>query len=104
VDTVTIIIAIVATVLTTGVRYKRGIPNYATRRRIIVDVLNGSVIYPFALLIFSVFNPTIFKYLETSRLSVGLAGIVGVIFVIGELALSCSPERARDTAHPPDER
>lgn len=60
-DTITIVIAIIATVITTAVRYKRGISNYATRRRIIIDVLNGSVIYPFALLIFSVVNPTVFQ-------------------------------------------
>jgi hypothetical protein len=61
------------------------------------DLLNGSVIYPFALLVVSVGNTNVFNYLKDSRVSLALAGLVGIIFVVGELAASVS---ALHDSHP----
>jgi hypothetical protein len=91
-DAITLIVAIVSTVVTTGVRWARRITPITTRRKIIVDLLTGSVIYPFIVLMYSSFNGAAFKYIEGSKFSVALAGAVGLVFVVGELLLSCSHE------------
>jgi hypothetical protein len=76
------------------VRYMRGIHPAVTRRRLMNDLLNASVIYPFLLLVSAVANPNVFNYLKDSRLVVSLAGGVGLIFVVGELIASASPEKS----------
>jgi uncharacterized membrane protein (DUF373 family) len=93
VDSVTIAIAIVAAALVAFVRYMRGIRPAVTRRRVINDFLNASVIYPFMLLVFSVASTHVFNYLKDSRIALGLAGGVGIIFVVGELIVAASPEK-----------
>jgi len=98
-DAVTIVIAIFCAAITSAVRMYRFIST--DRRKIIVDLLNGSVLYPFFLLIISVGNEDIFKYVGNSKLSVALAGIVGIVFVAGELILSCSPDKAPPSAQQP---
>ena len=84
------IIAILATVLTSVARWLRAVNPIISRRRITNDLLNGSVIYPFVLLVVSVGNTNVFNYLKDSRVSLALAGLVGIIFVIGELVASVS--------------
>jgi len=92
VDPVTIVIAITAAIATLTVRYFRNVKPAATRRRIANDFLNGSVIFPFLLLVFSVFSNRTFEYIKDSKLAVALAGGVGITFVIGELILACSSD------------
>jgi hypothetical protein len=92
VDAITLMTAVVTSLGATVVRWARRIQPAATRRKLVLDMLNGSVIYPFLLLIYCVFDHAAFKYLEPTSLSVGLAGVVGMVFVLGELSLSCSPE------------
>jgi hypothetical protein len=55
-------------------------------------MLNRSFVYPFAALMYSSFHGAAFKYIEGSKFSVALAGAVGLVFVVGELLLSCSHE------------
>jgi uncharacterized membrane protein (DUF373 family) len=100
IDSVTLLLAIISAGVTAGIRLWRGIAPAVTRRKIIVDFLNGSVVYPFVLLVFSVVNSGVFKYIETSKISVGLAGVVGIIFIAGELLISCSPERPASVPNP----
>ena len=88
-------------VITTAVRFCRGVRPATTRRKIINDFLNGSVIYPFALLIWSVPNSQTFEYLKASRISLGLAGFVGITFVLGELLVASGPEKQGPPAPPP---
>jgi hypothetical protein len=90
VDAITIVIAILATGLTSAARWLRGVKPIISRRRITNDLLNGSVIYPFVLLVVSVGNINVFNYLKDSRVSLALAGLVGIIFVVGELMASVS--------------
>jgi hypothetical protein len=97
VDSVTIGIAIIASVVVGVVRWKRGLAPAITRRRLINDFLNGSVIYPFLLLVVSVPDSTVFAYLRDSRIALGLAGCVGLIFVVGELIASGSPEKPHES-------
>lgn len=85
VDSVTIFVALVAVGLLAIIRYCRGNLPVFSRRRVITDFLHGSVIYPFCLLVVSVPDREIFNYLKESRLVVGLAGAVGIFFVLGEL-------------------
>ncbi len=94
VDSVTVGIAILAALMTALVRWWRGLVPAFSRRRVINDFLNGSVLYPFLLLVVSVTNSNVFGYLRESRISLGLAGCVEIVFVVGELILSASPDRA----------
>jgi hypothetical protein len=96
IDSVTIIVALVAMILLACVRRWHGISPVFTRRRIINDFLHAGVIYPFVLLVVSVPDSGVFEYLKGSRLVVGLAGVVGVIFVVGELIASSSPPKSHD--------
>ena len=96
VDSVTIGIAILAALTTALVRWKRGATPAFSRRRLINDFLNGSVLYPFLLLVVSVTNSGVFQHLRESRISLGLAGCVGIFFVVGELILSTQPPKPGD--------
>jgi len=100
VDSVTIAVAILLAVVVVICRCIRGIKPAVTRRRAINDFLNGSVIYPFALLVMSVASTSVFNYLKDSRIALGLAGCVGIIFVAGELIASASPEPSASTSPP----
>ena len=52
----------------------------------IVDFLNGSVIVPFVLMIGSVISPRLFQQLFLQNpVQIALAGLIGLIFVIGEI-------------------
>ena len=88
VDAITMGIAILAAIITSGIRWFRNIQPILTRRRVTTDVLNGSVIYPFSLLVVSVANTSVFTYLKDSRISLALAGCVGIVFIAGELISS----------------
>jgi hypothetical protein len=92
-DSITLAIAILGAALVAFIRYRRGIEPPVTRRRLMTDFLNASVIYPFLVLVSAVINPNVFNYLKESRLMVSLAGATGLIFVVGELIASASPEK-----------
>jgi hypothetical protein len=98
VDSITLLVAIIATAIMAMVRWSRTVNPVFTRRKLIADFLNGSVIYPFCLLIVSVPDQSVFEYLKASRISIGLAGGVGIVFVIGELIASSSHEKPHVTA------
>src|SRR4051794_39523094 len=56
------------------------------RNQIVVDVLNGASLIPFLLLIGCVLSTDLLKAaLETSRVFMGIGGLIGVIFVVAEL-------------------
>jgi len=57
-----------------------------TLRDCIVDCLNGSTLVPFALLIASVMSSEILEEaLKANKISMALAGIIGILFIIREL-------------------
>lgn len=93
VDSVTILLAIITAAITALVRWKRDVKPAVTRRRLINDFLNASVVYPFFLLVVSVPDSDVFNYLKESRIALGLAGCVGIIFVVGELIVATAPEK-----------
>jgi hypothetical protein len=95
-DWITLSIAALAMLLVAIVRWWRGIQPYMTRRRAINDFLHASALFPFALLFLSSMSSTVFGYVQSSTLSLGLAGGVGLIFVIGELIASGSRDRPDD--------
>jgi hypothetical protein len=90
VDSVTLFVAILVAGILAGVRWYRSINPVLTRQRVISDFLNASVLYPFFLLIICVPHSVVFEYLKGSRLTVGLAGGVGIIYVLGELVRGAS--------------
>jgi hypothetical protein len=71
------------------IRNRRGIPTPPfrhTRGTIIVDVLNGASLVPFVLLIGCVGSTDLLKTaLETSRVFMGIGGMIGVVFVAAEI-------------------
>ncbi len=55
-------------------------------RESINDLLNGASLVPFGLMIGSVFSSQLMQELMTSaKLSLGLAGGIGIFFILGEL-------------------
>jgi hypothetical protein len=69
-------------------RYFRGAKRRFVRRDCIIDFLNGATLIPFLLLIGSVFSTSIFNEVIHSKMSISLAGSLGIIFIIGELSTS----------------
>lgn len=49
------------------------------------DLLNGAVVVPFFLMVIDVFN-FLDVTLRPSALAIALAGVIGLIFVVGELS------------------
>jgi hypothetical protein len=56
------------------------------RNQIVIDVLNGASLVPFVLLVGCVLSTDLLKSaLETSRVFMGIGGLIGIIFVTAEL-------------------
>jgi len=56
------------------------------REDAIVDVLNGVTIVPFLLMIGSVFSSYVMdELIKSAKITLAIGGVVGLIFVIGEL-------------------
>jgi hypothetical protein len=61
-------------------------PNCFSMRDCVVDFLNGSTIVPFLLLVMSVMSTRLLhEALQTNKLSMGIAGVIGFIFIAREL-------------------
>jgi hypothetical protein len=58
----------------------------ATTRKCTVDFLNGTTIVPFVLMLGSVASRDIHDVLtQTNMAFIGIAGAIGLVFVVGEL-------------------
>jgi hypothetical protein len=78
-------IAIVASKVV--LRWIKGHRPVASQRSCGVDFLNGTAVVPFVLMIGSVISPTLFEFLQqTNMVFMGIAGGIGLLFVLGELA------------------
>lgn len=55
---------------------------------LVMALLNGASIFPFCAMAGAVFSDELLKAASSSTLSLALAGIVGLLFVMGEV---CSP-------------
>ncbi|GAB7529423.1 hypothetical protein PS3A_18320 [Pseudomonas sp. 3A(2025)] len=58
-------------------------------------LLNGASIFPFCAMAGAVFSEQLLKAASSSVLSLALAGLVGLVFVLGEV---CSPTGLKKTA------
>ncbi len=59
---------------------------YFIRETATVDVLNGVMLVPFIMMIGSVFSSDMLKeLLSSSKITVAIGGLAGLIFVLGEL-------------------
>jgi hypothetical protein len=54
----------------------------------VIDFLNGATLVPFLLLVGSVMSSELLQEALKAKLSIGLAGAVGVLFIAGELLAS----------------
>lgn len=56
------------------------------RERAIIDMLNGAMLVPFGMMIGSVFSNTIMdEIIHSTKITLAISGVVGLIFVLGEL-------------------
>jgi hypothetical protein len=80
-----------------------GYPRHnSSQGRVVADLLNGACLVPFALLTFSVFSSTLLKAaLESSKVSMALGGLIGVVFVAGEI-YRLPPSDPESTSTPAD--
>lgn len=59
---------------------------HLTRDKFIIDMLNGVMIAPFAMMVLSVFSSEMMKLLtEASKLTIAIGGLAGLFFVFAEL-------------------
>lgn len=56
-----------------------------TVRLCAVDFLNGIVVVPFLMMIGAAARPDLMQYLHDSRVSIAIAGVIGLFFVLGEI-------------------
>lgn len=92
VDAVTIEMAVLTTFMVFVIRRRRKIAVEDMRAQIIIDFLNGSVIFPFIALFFAVFQKSEVVSFQGSKFSIALASAVGLVFVVGELVKSCTKQ------------
>jgi hypothetical protein len=85
VDIVTLCVGTVAVFVRPVRRGWKGLKPAFTRRACVVDFLNGATLVPFLLLIGSVISSELLQEALKAKLSMGLAGGVGVFFILGEL-------------------
>lgn len=85
VDALTILVAIVVVFVKMWLRWKRGEP-VATVTTCGSDFLNGTVIVPFVVMGLAVFSDSMFKEMtHASTAFISIAGVIGFLFVCGEL-------------------
>jgi hypothetical protein len=86
IDAITLSTGFLAVVAKFGWRYFTRQKPFITARTAVIDFLNGSVIFPFVLLLTAVFSTEIKELLlQASPVTLSLAGGIGLMFVLGEL-------------------
>jgi hypothetical protein len=86
VDGVTLLVAVLTIPTKIAFRWLRGIAPISTTRKCGVDFLNGTAIVPFMLMLGSTASRDVFDLLtQTNMAFVGIAGGIGIVFVMGEL-------------------
>lgn len=85
-DMATIAVGVLVTFFRPTRRLVNGKRPLTTRQEAVTDFLNGATLVPFVLLIGAVFSSSLLKALvESSKPTLAVGGVVGLIFVIGEL-------------------
>jgi len=65
-------------------RFLNGKKPYFSRNNCIFDFLNGTTLIAFALLIATLFSDHFLYMVLQAKLSIAVAGVVGIIFLLGE--------------------
>jgi hypothetical protein len=89
IDAITMTVAFIAVGLSATVRAYRGDPT--SRGKVIVDLLNGTAIVPFAMCVFS--DSLLKELTEHDKLILSTAGAMGLVFVIGEFIKKEQPSK-----------
>ncbi len=61
------------------------------RQKAVTDFLNGAAIIPFAIMVGTTFWTSLIDEVMKSKISLGLAGFVGLLFVIAEVLNAGKP-------------
>ena len=86
VDAITIAVAIGIVLVKIGIRRWRSEDTLVSRELCGADFLNGTVVVPFLTMAAAVFDPPVYdEMLRTNAAFVSIAGVIGVLFVVGEL-------------------
>jgi len=82
-DMATFIVAVAACFIRPIRRIRRGAKPYGACERMALDMLEGTIIIPFLLLVGSVFSSVLLaEALRTSKLFMGVGGLIGLLFVL----------------------
>lgn len=92
-DVVTIGVGVLAALCRPVVRRFRGIKRCFRQADIGRDFLNGVTIVPFCMLIGSVASSQLLREVMAAKISMAIAGVIGLIFVLGELRSTNDDER-----------
>jgi hypothetical protein len=96
------IIALATVGLNLAVRAYRGDQAWASRGKITVDLLNGTVLVPFFVLSICVFSDGLLQELtKNDKLILSVAGAIGLFFVIGEIVKTEQPTKNNSVANTP---
>lgn len=102
VDAATLAVGILIVPIKIGIRRFKNIVPCATRRSCGVDFLNGTTLVPFLLMTGAAFYEPLLEALkETNRVFLGIAGVMGFLFVIGEMLDLASTEQQGVVTIPP---
>lgn len=89
VDAVTVGIGLAAVLVNVIIRAKTRLEPMVSLSRCGADFLNGCVVIPFSLLVFTPATPAITKYLhDAAPVTMPIAGVIGLFFIIAELLRS----------------
>lgn len=65
--------------------FLRGKPADWSRQKAVLDALNGAALIPFLVMLASTFWTSLLPEVMKSKVSLGLAGLVGTIFILAEV-------------------
>jgi hypothetical protein len=95
-DMATIVIAVIAVLIRPIRRRYRGLKADFTLRDSVIDFLNGTVIVPFLLLVFSVFSSAVLQEaLKANKVAMAAGGVIGLLFIFRELSRDAAPGDAQ---------
>lgn len=86
VDIATLTTGAVAVALKPVLRWQRDVRPIWVHRDVVMDFLNGAVLFPFLLMIFSaIYSQAMDALIKQSKISLALAGVIGMLFLAKEI-------------------
>lgn len=92
VDGGTVIVGLIIVAIKIGWRFRTKQAPAISVRPCAIDFLNGIVIVPFGMMVLGALMPSVMEHLHDSKVSIAIAGVIGLFFVLGEIFSRAEPK------------